>query len=61
MLDFAAFPVTSKDKTSILDRLDNNFLQSLKIVGSFAVLIVVKDEWVYFLLKTLSHGRASAT
>ena len=43
MLDAAGFPVTSKDKTSILfeDRLDNHILQVLRIVGYFVVLIVV--------------------
>ena len=58
MLDAAtSFPVTSKDKTSILfeHRLDNHFLQVLRNVGFFIVLIVVSDEWVYFLLKSLSH------
>ena len=58
MLDAASFPVTSKDKTSILfeDRLDNYVLQVLRIVGFFVVLSVVQDESVYFLLKSLlSH------
>ena len=30
-------------------------LQAVQIVGVFVVLIVVQDEWVYFLLKSLSH------
>ena len=57
MLDAAGFPVTSKDKTSILfeDRLDNYIFQVLRIVGFFVVLFVVLYEWVYFLLKSLSH------
>ena len=43
MLDAAGFPVTSKDKTSILfeDRLDKYILQVLRIVGFFIVLSVV--------------------
>ena len=50
-------PVTSKDRSSILfgHRLESYILQVLRIVGFFAVLIVVQDEWVYFLLKSLSH------
>ena len=58
VLDSATgFPMTSKDRSSILfgHRLDNHILQVLRIVGFFAVLIVVQDEWVYFLLKSLSH------
>ena len=58
MLDSAkSFPVTSKDTSSILfgHRSDSHILQVLRIVGTFAVLIVVQDEWVYFLLKSLSH------
>ena len=56
MLDAAGFLVTSKDTTPILFeyRLDNHILQVLRIVGFFVVLIVEKDEWVYFLLKSLS-------
>ena len=52
-----SFPVTSKDSFSILfgHRFGNFFLQILEMVGSFAVLIAVQDEWVYFLLKSLSH------
>ena len=44
------FPATSKDRSSILfgHRFDNHILQVLRIVGSFAVLIVVQDEWVLF-------------
>ena len=51
------FSVTSKDRLSILfgHRFDNCILQVLQIGGSFAVLIVVQDEWVCFLLKFLSH------
>ena len=51
------FPVTSKDGSSILfgHRFDNHILQVLRIVGFFAVSIVVQDEWVYSLLKSLSH------
>ena len=43
MLYAAGFPVTSKDKISILfvDRLDTHILQVLRIVGVFVVLIVV--------------------
>ena len=54
--DAAGFPVTSKDKTSILfgDRLYKS-IQVLRLVGFFVVLPVVKDESVYFLLKSLSH------
>ena len=58
LLDSATgFPVTSKDRSSILfgHRFGNYLLQILRIVGTFAVLIVVQDEWVYFLLKSLSH------
>ena len=57
MFGAAGFPMSLKDKTSILfeDRLDNYFLQVLRIVGPFAVLIVVQDERVSFLLKSLSH------
>ena len=57
MLDAAGFPVTSKDKTSILfeDRLGNCVLQVLRIVGFFVALSVEKDESVCFLLKSLSH------
>ena len=58
VLDSAtAFPVTSKDRSSILfgHRLDNHLLQVLRIVGLFTVLIVVQDEWAYFLLKSLSN------
>ena len=58
MLDSAtSFPVTSKDKSSILfgHRFDNHSLQVLRIVGFLLVLIVVQDEWVYFLLKSLFH------
>ena len=57
MLDAAGFPVTSKDKTSIMfeDRLDNEILQVLRIVGFFVVLSFVQVELVYFLLKSLSH------
>ena len=58
VLDSATgFPVTSKDKSSILfgHRLDNDILQVLRIDGFFVVLIAVQDEWVYFLLKSLSH------
>ena len=57
MLDAAGFPVTSKDKTSILfnDRLYNYILQVLRIVGFFLVLSAEKDESVYFFLKSLSH------
>ena len=58
VLDSATgFPVTSEDRSSILfgRRLDNYILQVLQIVGVFVVLIVVQDEWVYFLLKSLSH------
>ena len=57
VLDAARFPVTSKDKTSILFeyRLDNHILQVLRIVGFFVVLFAEKDELVYFLLKSLSH------
>ena len=46
MLDSATgFPVTSKDRFSILfgHRFDNYILQVLQIGGSFAVLIVVQD------------------
>ena len=51
------FPVTSKDRSSILlgHRFDNYILQVLRIVGFSAVLIVVQDEWVYFFRKSLSH------
>ena len=48
VLDSAAgFPVTPKDKTSILfeDRLDNYSLQVLRIVVFFSVLIVVQDDF----------------
>ena len=57
VLDAAGFPVTSKDKTSILfqDRSDNYILQVLRVVGFFVVLSFVLDESVYFLLKILSH------
>ena len=58
MLDPATgFNVTSKDKSSILfgHRFDNHILQVLRIVGFFAVLIVVQDERVHFLRKALSH------
>ena len=58
MLDSATgFPMTSKDRSSILfgHRFDNHILQVLRIVGFFVVLIAVQDEWVYFLLKSLSH------
>ena len=43
MLDAAGFPVTSKEKSSILfeDRLDNHIVQVLRIVGFLVVLIVV--------------------
>ena len=53
----AGFPVTSKDKTSILseDRHDNFILQVLRVVGFFVVLSVVQDESVYVLLKSLSN------
>ena len=57
MLDSATgFPVTSKDRSSILfgHRLDK-YVQVLQIVGVLVVLIVVLDEWVYFPLKSLSH------
>ena len=49
MLDAAGFPMTSKDRSSILfeHRLDNHILQVLRIVGFFVVLIVLQDEWVY--------------
>ena len=52
-----SFPVTSKNRFSILfgHRLDNDAVQDLQIGGSFVVLIVVQDEWVCFLLKSLSH------
>ena len=45
-LDAASFPVTSKDRSSILfeDRLDNHILQVLRTVGFFVVMIVVQDE-----------------
>ena len=36
-------------------RFDNHILQVLQIVGPITVLIVVQDEWVYFLQKSLSH------
>ena len=58
MLDSAtSFPVTAKDRSSILfgHQFDNHILQVLRIVGFFVVLVVVQDEWVYFLLKSLSH------
>ena len=58
VLDAATgFPVTSKDRSSILfgHRFDNHILQVFRIVGFFVVWIVVQDEWVYFLLKSLSH------
>ena len=57
VLDSATgFPVTSKDRSSILfgHRLDK-YIQVLQIVGVLVVLIVVLDEWVYFPLKSLSH------
>ena len=62
MLDATGFPVTSKDKTSILfeDRLDNYILQVLRIVGFFVVLSVVWDESVYFLLESFSHVHHAA-
>ena len=49
--------MTSKERSSILfgRRLDNHFLQVLQIVGVFVVLIVVQVEWLFFLLKSLSH------
>ena len=55
------FPVTSKDRSSILfgHRFDNHICQVFRIVGTFAVLIVVQDEWVYLLLKSLSHVRST--
>ena len=49
------FSVTSKDRFSILHRFDNYILEVLQIGGPFVVLIVVQDEWVCFLLKSLSH------
>ena len=58
MLDSATgSPATSKDRFSVLfgQRFDNFFLQLLQIGGPFAVLIVVQDERVCFLLKYLSH------
>ena len=58
MLDSATgFSVTSKDRFSILfgHRFDNYILHVLQIGGPFAVLIVVQDEWVCFLLKSLSY------
>ena len=58
VLDSATgFPVTSKDRFSILfgHRFDNYIVQVLQIGGPCAVLIVVLDEWVCFLLKSLSH------
>ena len=49
--------VTSKDRSPVLfgHRFDDHILQVLRIVGFFSVLIVVQDERVYFLLKSLSH------
>ena len=49
--------MTSKDRFSILfgHRFDNYVLQVLHIGGPFAVLTAVQDEWVCFLLKSLSH------
>ena len=58
ILDSAtSFPVSSTGRSSILfgHRFNNHILQVLRIVGFFAVLIVVQDEWVYFLLRSLSH------
>ena len=57
MLDASGFPLTSKDKPSILfeDQIDNHILHVLRIVDFFVVLIVVQDESVYLLVKSLSH------
>ena len=41
-------------------RLDNHILQVLRIVVFFVVLVVVQDEWVYFLLKSLAHVHHAA-
>ena len=53
MLDASGFPLTSKDKPSILfeDQIDNHILHVLRIVDFFVVLIVVQDESVYLLVK----------
>ena len=57
MLDAAGFFVTSKDKTSILfeDRFSSYSSSPSNSWVSFVVLSFVKDESVYFLLKSLSH------
>ena len=58
MFDSATgFTVTSKDRFSILfgHRFGNYLPQVLQIRGTFAVSIVVQDEWVCFLLKSLVH------
>ena len=53
MLNAAGFPVTSKDRTSILfeDQLDNHFLKILRIVRLFVGL----NRMVHFLLRNLFH------
>ena len=53
MLDFAtSFTVTSKYRFSspFGHRFVNYILQVLQIVGPYAVLIVVQDDWVYSLV-----------
>ena len=58
VLDSAtSFPVTSKDRPPSCLGIDLMIIifKSFQIVGVFVVSIVVHDEWVYFLLKSLSH------
>ena len=52
-----SFTVTSNGRSSILfgHRIDHHVPQVLQVGDPFAVLIVVQNEWVSFLLKSISN------